>query len=443
MRRRRSRRLVLALVGVLALSLTAACDQQDDDEPPAGQVQLTFGVFGSQEEVAAYQRVVDTYNAAAESTEVELKSWPDSASLAASLDNGESPPDIFLTTRRELAGIVADGQNAPLFDLLEARDISYGDGYAQTGIEAFSSDDDLQCMPYSVSPMVIYYNTDLIDFDRMRERGLPAPDDRLKGWTFEEFRAAAEFAARRRGATKGVSVEPRLRSLAPFLYSGGGQLFDDDAKPTSLALSSSSTTGALTTTLELLRSPITLTPEQLAEASPQEWFERGKLGMIEGYRSLTPELRRIEGLNFDVMPMPSLGTPATVADISGLCLSPGDHVQQAADFLVHAISDESVATVTEAGNIVPANVTAARSEAFLQSGQMPEHAGVFNASVLDVVLLPVIEDGPELEELVAPLLDEMLNGTYPDLPMLTNEIDDLSRTLLDPDYEPEPSDSPS
>ncbi|WP_134767229.1 extracellular solute-binding protein [Nocardioides sp. 1609] len=442
MRRRLSRRLALALAAVLVTSL-AACDQQADDEPPPGPVTLRFGVFGSDEEVAAYQAVVDSYNAQAVSTEVELESWPDSAALAAALDAGDAPPDIYLTARRDLRSIVDGGHNAPLFDLLEARDISYGDGYAQTGIEAFSSDDDLQCMPYSVSPMVIYYNTDLIDFEAMRERGLPAPDDELEGWTFEEFEAAAEYATRRRGNTKGVSVEPRLRSLAPFLYSGGGRLFDDDADPTSLALSADENVEPLTTTLELLRGPLALTPDQLAEATPREWFERGKLGMMEGYREITPELREVDGLNFDVMPMPTLGTPATIAEISGLCLAPGDRVQQAADFLVHAISDLSVATVARAGHTVPANLTVARSDAFLQPGELPEHAGVFNASAQNLVLLPVIEEGLELDEAVRPLVEEMLNGSVIDPPSLTAEIDEVSRSVLDPDYEPEPSDSSS
>ena len=40
---------------------------------------------------------------------------------------------------------------------------------------AFSAANDQQCMPYGVSPMVVYYNTDLIDFDRMAQRGLDVP----------------------------------------------------------------------------------------------------------------------------------------------------------------------------------------------------------------------------------------------------------------------------
>ncbi len=120
--------------------------------------------------------------------------------------------------------------------------------------------------------------------------------------------------------------------------------------------------------------------------------------MIEGFRDLTPELRQVDGLDFDVMPMPELGGAATIGDLTGLCIAPSDHVQQAADFLVHAISDEGVEPLARSGYVVPANLTVARSPAFLQPQLQPAHAGVFNASVDDMVLLPLIDDADDLAD---------------------------------------------
>ena len=56
-----------------------------------------------------------------------------------------------------------------MLDLVNEREIPIGDDFAREAVQAFSVDDDLQCMPYTVSPMVIYYNTDLINFERMRQ----------------------------------------------------------------------------------------------------------------------------------------------------------------------------------------------------------------------------------------------------------------------------------
>ena len=497
----------IAVVLTLALAATACTD---DPAPaptpptkPAKVAKLTYGVFGSPEEIASYQAVVDAYNEQASTVQVELSSWPTSEAMMADIDaalddaglgpevtaspsadptddpsaddgegddgdgdddgddedGGNDPeeigaaledaglPDIYMVARTNLAHVVDTGLNVPLFNLLEDRNISYGDGYARDALEAFSEEADLQCMPYSVSPMVVYINTDLVDFAKMRERELPTPAIEQASWNIEEFRAAAQFATRKRLGTKGVSITPSLRNIAPFLYSGGGQLFDDDNDPTSLDLSSDDNRETLTTILEVARNPrFTLTDAQLERATPTEWFERGKLGMVEGFRSLTPELRSIPGLHFDVMPMPRVDSEATVGDVTGLCIAPGRDVQRAADFLVNAISADGFAPVTEAGYVVPANLAVARSDAFLQPDQQPAHAGVFNAGVDDMVLTPLLASYDDLDAVVDPLLvraftEPVLDG----IDQLTDDIDEASRSVLDPDYVPSepPSESES
>ncbi len=442
MRRRWSRRLAAVPALVLVAALGSACQSEPDPEPapPGDKVELTLGVFGSKPVVAAYQSMVDSYNAKAMSVRARLVSWSSSEEMNADLASGAAAPDVFLVARRDLAGVIDEERNVPLFDLLAERNISYGDDYAQTAIEAFSADDDLQCMPSAISPMVIYYNTDLIDFEAMREQGLPAPADQLEGWTFDEFSAAATYASRR-SDDRGVSISPTLPSLAPFLLSGGGSLYDDAADPRSLAFSSSDNLDTLDTILPVLRDPaVTLSQEQLDQATPLDYFKRGEIGMIEGFRDLVPELRDVDGLDFDVMPMPTVGGAATVGEVSGLCIAPGDHEQQAADFLVHLISDESTEALAESGEVVPANLSVARSDAFLQPGQEPEHAGVFNASVDELVLLPLVDDVTTLDEAVQPLLSELLlSPGVLTVSTVADEIDEASRAVLDPDYDPSES----
>ena len=474
------RRWILGLAFVVALALAAtACSTDSTPGPkppaqPAKVARLVYGVFGSAEEVASYQAVVDAYNEQATTVRVEMQSWPTSEAMMADIDAaleaaGLSPsdtttpevdpgqdgssagadptetaaaleaadlPDIYMVARRDLAHVVDTGLNVPLFNLLEDRNVSYGDGYARDSLEAFSDEADLQCMPYSVSPMVIYINTDLVDFAKMRARGLPTPSVELTSWTIEQFRAAAQFATRPKLQSKGVSIAPSLRSIAPFLYSGGGQVFNDVNDPISLDLSSDDNRDTLTTLLEVARNPrFTLSDAQLEQATPTEWFERGRLGMVEGFRSLTPELRGIAGLHFDVMPMPHIDDEATVGDISGLCIAPGRDIQRAADFLVHAISADGFAPVTQAGYVVPANLAVARSDAFLQPDQQPAHAGTFNAGVDNMVLAPLLENYDELDAVIDPfLLRAFTEPVLPSIDVITAEIDEASRPVLDPNY---------
>ena len=57
-----------------------------------------------------------------------------------------------------------------------------------------------------------------------------------------------------------------------------------------------------------------LTPEEVREQAPLDRFKTGKLGMIAGFRSLVPELRKTPSLNFDVMPMPTLDAATRAAE---------------------------------------------------------------------------------------------------------------------------------
>ena len=266
--------------------------------------------------------------------------------------SGEPVPDVFLLDRVDLAQVIADDVSQPVGDLLDEpdRDVDFGDGYPIDAVRAFANDNDLQCLPYGFSPMVMYINTSLIDFTRMARRGLDFPTQPGR-WNFEQFAEAARFASRPATRAAGVQIEPTIEALAPFIYSGGGEVFDDEAAPTSLSFSDGDSQTALSTTLELLRNPpsVTLTDKQLERQSALDWFKAGKLGMLAGYRSLTPELRAT-GVTFDVMAMPSLGDEQTVADITGLCMSKdASSAEAAADFMYYLASSDSVASVAAAG----------------------------------------------------------------------------------------------
>jgi len=277
----------------------------------------------------------------------------------------------------------------------------------------------------------MYYNTNLIDFESMREQGLPAPASN-NVWTFDQFAAAAEYATRK--GTKGVHVDASLQGLAPFIYSGGGQMFDDTQNPTTLTLSDEGSREALGTTMELLRTDrLTLSPRQLRQESALDRFKRGKLGMIAGFRRLVPELRKTPSLSFDVMPMPAIENTRTVGSVTGLCMSSEpESVSAAADFIVDAISAESVSKVAEAGYLVPSNNEVSESDAFLQPDKLPEHADVFNRAVRDIVVPPVLDDYARLEEVVHPGIYRLFYARILNIEAVTESIDEASKSVVAP-----------
>ena len=342
-------------------------------------------------------------------------------------------PDAFLTSRIDLDQLVEGEALQPVSLLLDERGVDFGDRFSRDAVDAFAMDDELQCMAYSVSPMVVYYNTDLVDFDKMERRGLDVPsvtdEGKRERWTLAEFEAAARFASRR-GDPRGVWIDPTLQGLAPFIYSGDGQVFDDDQEPTSLAFSDDNTREALSQTLFILRdSSLTPTNAQLARATPVQLFKRGELAMVAGFRNLVPEMREADDLDFDVLPMPTIDTRATVGDISGLCISADSEViGDAADFIAYAVSDAAIATVASTGYIVPANTSVAASPDFLAPDDEPASAEVFNQSIRYMVVPPFIDQREELVEAVTPLLEQLVTAPGPlDLEATTEEIDQASQ----------------
>jgi multiple sugar transport system substrate-binding protein len=431
------RRASVASCVAMMLAL-AACEADGGSPEPApspspttdNPVQLTLGVNGTRDELAAYTAVAEVFDSLYDPAVVDVENWDSSADMMSAIRDGEEVPDVFLVNRDDLATLQEEELTQPVDALLDARGVDFGDGYSRDALQAFSADDRLQCMPYGISPMVIYYNTELVDFDRMEARGLEFPAER-EAWTFEMFTAAAQFASRPGGGSNGVYIEPGVRTFAPFIYSGGGQVFDDEDAPTSLAFSDGDSVEAIERTLEVLRRPqLTLSQKQVAERSPLEWFKRGELGMMVGYRRLVPELRQVQGLDFDVISMPILDGLATSGDITGLCLSAdAASTPAAADLMVHVLGTPAVERVVRTGYLVPANSQVALSEEFLQPGRLPEHSSVFNSSVRAIQMPPLLSVWPELERAVAPELQQLVQ-----VPVL----DDLEERLADIDEESGP-----
>jgi len=441
------RRWIVVPLALLLGAAVAGCTDDGDPTPPrpsstaaVPRANLTLGVWGSKQETDAYRGVVDTYNAYHhDQARVKVKTYGTHGDLTAALDSGDVP-DVFLISRGDLADITDRKLNQPLGDLLDDRDVDFGDGYSRPALEAFAGDRQLQCMPYGISPMVIYYNPKLVDFQAMADRGLDVPtidyEDLTKkpSWSFEQFQTAAEYASRPRKGIAGFYVAPTLRGLEPFIYSAGGQVYDDEDAPTSLAFSSGDTKAALEQVLPLLRDPkLTLSADQLSEKTPLEWFREGRLGMIAGFRDLVPELRPTGTLDFDVMPMPVVDSAATVGDLTGVCIArQTKNVSAAADFLVDFISTESVSAVAAAGYLVPANTDVAFSDAFLQVGRAPVHSGVYNNSIKSMRIPPLVSDFAKLEEAVAEPIEELMTVEVPDLDAITEQIDLDSQTVLAP-----------
>lgn len=410
-----SRRGLAALLAGGVLICTAACSGGHPSAgatrtaAPSGPTALTFAVYGPPQVITAYARIAADFSALHPDIVVNIKPYDSHAAARAALDQeiaAHKAPDAFLVSLDDVPGLVTNGSVRRLDQLLGERHVDFGDAFSRSALEAFSSANALQCMPVDVSPLVVYFNTDLIDLARLTPAGSP-PINADTGWTLADFAAAAREASG--PTTRGVYVAPDIEQVSPFIWAGGGQVVDDDTAPKSLTLSDPQSASGLEQLLEIVRNPaLTFDQKQIARSSALSRFETGKLGMILGFRDLVPTLRAQANLNFDVMPLPKLSTKATVGHSSGLCLSSASRrPEKTADFLAYAVSDDAARLLADTGYTVPTNLDVVNSDDFLQPDREPFNAGVFGAAVRSIRSFPTTSTWPSVVGIADPFLTQL------------------------------------
>lgn len=443
------RRTLIALV-LLACALLAGCTAGDpsptpppgpspssSSATPAGPVTLRLGVYGDRAVRDAWRQVARVYgNARPQVTvEVEAQRTAEAAMTRRRSQLAEgSAPDVFLAPSEDAPTLSTADQVVPVDELLTARGVVFADTYLRLGLEAFSAEQHLQCMPVDVSPLVVVYNRDLLSLDRLREDG-EEPVNPETGWSWAQFTRAARLMSH--GGVKGVYVEPSLTPLLALVRSGGADLVDDPREATTLTFSDDGARAALEEVLDVLRETrLTPTPAQLARKDALTRFAEGRIGMLLATRAVVPRLRQTE-VDFDVFPLPWLGRPRTVADVSGLCLtSDGGQVEAAADFLAWASGPKAMAILAQSGGVVPAHVPTLNSLAFTQPGELPETVRVFGDAIAVSTLHPYVVGWPEVVDGVAPHLQRLFYDPVVDLDTLLPRIDAMSQRVLAPVPEP-------
>jgi len=429
---------------LVACALIAGCTAADPERrspepteaasssPAPDPVTLSLAVFGPRPSLDAYDELAEAFTAANPHIRVEVQRSRSADQVLAAVRSGADAPDVFLIDHEHLPGLVEEELVQPVDGLLAERQVDFGDGYQRSGLTAFAASAALQCMPHDVSPVVVYYNMDLVDLASLGTETEDPPTP-LDGWTWETFDRAARQASR--GPGHGVYIEPDLASLAPFVWSVGGEIVDDVQIPTTLTLSEDEPREALEQVLALVRDPeVTPTAGELAQRSAVRRFASGELAMLLGTRALTPRLREAEDLEFDVMPLPRLGRLRTVSDMTGYCISAGtEHTQAAADLLAFAVGRQGATITTRPGYVVPSNLEVANSAVFSQPALQPESTFLFNEGVRRTQPLPFTPSWVTLVDAVRPDLERMFYAPVIDLDELLADIDAESQAILAPE----------
>ena len=221
--RRRRARLAAPVAALAVIALASGCTGSAGSAPEPspskttsspsassteGPVTLRFAVYGDPQVVASYRAQARAFSQKRPNVTVKVETVSDRATAEERLDRqfqSGTAPDVFLTDAGALPALASAARVQPVDEMLERRGISFGDKYERLGLEAFSANSALQCMPTDVSPAVVFYNKRLLTPADLAEPGEQPPTPQT-GWRWADFvKAAREMSG---GGVKGVYLSP-------------------------------------------------------------------------------------------------------------------------------------------------------------------------------------------------------------------------------------------
>jgi multiple sugar transport system substrate-binding protein len=397
----------LLAIALASTTIAVGCDGPPDDRPTP----VTVLVSGEPEEIEAYRSVVAAFNDAQSGVEAQLLPFADRDDLILRLSTsiaGGEPPDLFLMNYRYYGQFASRGALEPLEPYHQRSSVFSAGDFFETAMIPFRWNGEQMCLPQNVSSLVVYYNEDL--FDRA---GIQPPAD---AWSWDEMVQAAERITADDdgdGATDvyGLGVDPEIIRIAPFVWSNGGTLVDDEASPTAFDFDVRAVV-AMQRFFELRTTHgVTPTDEEAESEDLESRFLNGRLAMLMESRRVVPTLRTITDFEWDVAPLPSMGAPVSILHSDAYCMTAGSDAKDAAwRFLEFTLGPDGQRIAAEAGRTVPSLRSVARSDAFLEPAADPARAEVFLEQIPRLRAVPVISTWPEIEDVANGLIEEAYYG---------------------------------
>lgn len=385
---------LIVLIVLTAGILLPACHKA-----PFGKI--SFMVFGDPAELAAYQSLVNAFQAKHPEIEVELIHIPSQSDyrkrLSADLAAG-TPADVLLINYRRYAAFANMGALEPLGAYLAKSDLISEKDFYPEALSAFIYKGQLMCIPQNISSLVIYYNKNLFD-----QTGLPYPSN---DWTWDEFLAAAQALTQDldgdgRIDQFGAGIEPSLFRLAPFIWQAGGTLVDDEVAPTRLMLDTPEALEAVEFFVNLqVKYHVVPSAEDEAAENSESRFLNGRLGMYFNSRRGVPTYREITAFDWDVAPLPQYKARASILHSDAYCMPSVSQNKEAAwVFIEFANSVEGQTLVAASGRTVPSLIAVAESPVFLDPNAKPANSRVFLDAIPDLRGVPIHPNWADIEEI--------------------------------------------
>ncbi len=369
---------------------------------------VTFMVFGDPAEFAAYQSLVERFEAVHSDIDIQLEHIPSQGDyrqkLAARFASG-TPPDVMLLNYRRFASFAEAGALEPLGPYLLQSDVIAAEDFFPIAIDAFRFEEQLWCIPQNVSSLVVYFNKTLFDAS-----GVSYPGNDWTRTDFLETARALTLDSDGDGVIDqyGVGIDPSIFRLAPFFWQDNLEIVDNPDHPTKLTLD----IPTLQWVVDLqVKERVIPSAEAEAAQDSESRFLNGSLAMLFNSRRGVPTYRTIEDFEWDVAPLPLGQRAAGILHSDAYCLAAkSENMTDAWTFIEFANSAEGQTLVAATGRTVPSLTAVANSPAFLDPDLPPANGRIFIETVPFLRTVPIMANWVTIEELASKEIERAFYG---------------------------------
>jgi multiple sugar transport system substrate-binding protein len=210
----------------------------------------------------------------------------------------------------------------------------------------------------------------------------------------------------------GLGTEVSIFRLAPFIWQNSGEVVDNPAAPTRLALDTPEAREAVEwfVDLQVKHHVVPDAVEEEAEASESR-FQNGRLGMFLNSRRGAPTYREITSFDWDVAPLPQGKKRAGILHADAYCMpSTNSHKEATWRFIEFANGPKGQSIIAQSGRTVPSLKSIAESPVFLDPEAKPAHSQVFLEGIPFIRAVPVMDTWVDIEDLLGEELPRAFYG---------------------------------
>lgn len=282
---------------------TSAASTNSDTSVKKEAVNLKFMIVAGNDEMPAWKGITDSFNKNNPDINLTLEqlpgTWDDYNQKVTALFAAGTPPDIGRMAVALMPQYISKGQVVDLTPYV-TKDLNMSD-YYESAFKSSLFDGKNYGIPIGIYTRTLYYNKTLFD-----EAGLEYPSmDWDNPWTMEQFRDAARKLTKGDGPNKvfGYSVALDTDSVAPFLFSNGGNFLNDTKDECTLNSDPSKQVFKMLQDMVYVdkSSP---TPSQLKTMPSDQMFMSNRLAMLIDGSWMMPEFSKKAGFKFGVAAVP-------------------------------------------------------------------------------------------------------------------------------------------